>query len=58
MKAVYSPLHSRHDGGKELHRGELVPCYEMPVRADYILSAVQDVGLDVIKPRRFRWIRS
>ena len=34
VKVVHSPLHARHDGGKELHRGELVPCFEMPVRAD------------------------
>ena len=53
MKVVHSPLHARHDGGKELHRGELVPCFEMPVRADYILKAVERVGFEVLEPRSF-----
>ena len=53
MKAIYSPLHSRHDGGMELHRGELVPCYEMPRRADYILTAVEAAGLETLPPRPF-----
>ncbi|QSQ25493.1 histone deacetylase family protein [Pyxidicoccus parkwayensis] len=53
MKVVHSPLHARHDGGKELHRGELVPCFEMPVRADYILKAVQRAGFEVTEPRPF-----
>ncbi len=53
MQIVYSPLHARHDGGMELHRGELVPCFEMPVRAEYILSAVQAAGFPVTAPRAF-----
>ncbi|HZI14978.1 MAG TPA: histone deacetylase family protein [Myxococcus sp.] len=53
MKVVHSPLHARHDGGKELHRGELVPCFEMPVRADYILKAVERAGFNVVPPRSF-----
>ncbi len=53
MKVVHSPLHARHDGGKELHRGELVPCFEMPVRADYILKAVERAGFEVVSPREF-----
>ncbi|WP_257453529.1 histone deacetylase family protein [Archangium lipolyticum] len=53
MKVVHSPLHARHDGGKELHRGELVPCFEMPVRVDYILKAVERVGFEVHEPRPF-----
>jgi acetoin utilization deacetylase AcuC-like enzyme len=53
VKVIHSPLHARHDGGKELHRGELVPCFEMPVRADYILQAVQRAGFEVSGPRPF-----
>lgn len=53
MKVVHSPLHARHDGGLELHRGELVPCFEMPARADLILQAVQRAGLEVSEPRPF-----
>ncbi|KGM57722.1 acetylpolyamine aminohydrolase [Lysobacter arseniciresistens ZS79] len=50
MKFIHSPLHSLHDGGKELHRGELVPCYEMPARVDYILSAIARAGWVVEAP--------
>jgi acetoin utilization deacetylase AcuC-like enzyme len=53
VRVVHSPLHARHDGGKELHRGELVPCFEMPVRADYILSAVRRAGFESSEPRPF-----
>ncbi|MFP2928689.1 histone deacetylase family protein [Pyxidicoccus sp. 3LG] len=53
MKVVHSPLHARHDGGKELHRGELVPCFEMPARADYILQALEREGFEVGGPRPF-----
>ncbi|NMO15634.1 histone deacetylase family protein [Pyxidicoccus fallax] len=53
MKVVHSPLHARHDGGKELHRGELVPCFEMPSRADFILQALRREGFAVGGPREF-----
>ncbi|MBZ4420366.1 histone deacetylase family protein [Myxococcus sp. RHSTA-1-4] len=53
MKVVHSPLHARHDGGKELHRGELVPCFEMPSRVDYILQALRREGFEVGGPREF-----
>ena len=51
MHVVHSPLHARHDGGVELHRGALVPSYESPARVDHILRAVQAAGLPVIAPR-------
>lgn len=41
MHVIHSPLHAGHDGGRELHRGELVPCYEMPARVEYILAALE-----------------
>ncbi len=50
MKTVYSPLHARHDGGMELHRGELVPCFEMPSRVDYIRAAVVVAGHGLVPP--------
>jgi acetoin utilization deacetylase AcuC-like enzyme len=53
MQVVHSPLHARHDGGVELHRGELVPSYESPDRVDHILRAVRDAGMSVIDPREF-----
>ena len=53
MRVVHSPLHARHDGGLELHRGELVPSFEMPARVDYILAALDRAGLPVEGPRAF-----
>jgi len=51
MRVVHSPLHARHAGGVELHRGELVPRLESPDRIDHILRAVQAANLTVIAPR-------
>jgi acetoin utilization deacetylase AcuC-like enzyme len=53
MQVIHSPLHARHHGGKELHRGELVPCFEAPERAELILQAVRRAGLRVSEPREF-----
>lgn len=53
MRVIHSPLHARHDGGKELHRGELVPCFETPARAERILAAVRRAGFEVSEPRDF-----
>ncbi len=51
MKIFHSPLHALHDGGMELHRGALVPCYEMPARVDHILAAIGRAGWTVEAPR-------
>ncbi len=51
MQVVYSPLHARHDGGVELHRGALVPSFESPARAHFILAALQQGGFSVQPPR-------
>jgi acetoin utilization deacetylase AcuC-like enzyme len=51
MRVVHSPLHARHDGGMELHRGALVPSYESPARADHILRAIEAAGLSCMEPR-------
>ncbi|MBB6599544.1 histone deacetylase family protein [Luteimonas sp. MC1825] len=53
MQIVHSPLHLRHDGGMELHRGALVPCYEMPARAEYIREALVEAGHALVVPRDF-----
>lgn len=53
MRIIHSPLHVRHDGGMELHRGELVPCYESPARADYIRGALMEAGHALVAPREF-----
>ena len=53
MNVIYSPLHARHDGGEELYRGELVPCFEAPARAERILQAVRRACFEVSGPRAF-----
>ena len=53
MRIIHSPLHARHDGGIELHRGELVPSFEMPARVEYILGALERAGMPVEAPREF-----
>src|SRR6478609_3180254 len=53
MRVIHSPLHARHDGGIELHRGELVPSFEMPARVAYILSALERAAMPVEPPREF-----
>jgi acetoin utilization deacetylase AcuC-like enzyme len=51
MKVVYTPLHARHDGGMEIHRGEFVPTFEMPARAEMIRAAVTAAGHEIVAPR-------
>lgn len=53
MKVIHSDKHLQHDGGMELHRGELVPCFEKPARVAYILDAVHLEGWPVLPPREF-----
>ncbi|HYD97281.1 MAG TPA: histone deacetylase family protein [Noviherbaspirillum sp.] len=40
MDIIYSPDHHAHRGQFEFFRGELVPCFEKPERADYVYNAV------------------
>ena len=53
MKLIHSPLHALHDGGMEIHRGALVPCFESPDRADHILAAITRAGWSVEGPRDY-----
>lgn len=54
MLTVYSDAHRLQDGKAELNDGKLVPCFEMPRRADMVLDRVKNVGLgDVIEPQAF-----
>src|SRR5207342_517453 len=53
MHVVHSPLHARHAGGVELHRGELVPSFEAPDRIDHILRALQAADAPILLPRDF-----
>jgi len=51
MKAVYTPLHARHEGGFELYRGQLVPTFETPDRAEFIRAALAAAGHELVQPR-------
>lgn len=54
MITVYSERHKLHHGRGEWMAGQLVPVFEMPRRAEIILSRVQEVGLgEVIGPKEF-----
>jgi acetoin utilization deacetylase AcuC-like enzyme len=53
MRVVHTPLHERHDGAVELHRGALVPSFESPARVRMILEVLEQCGLAVASPRDF-----
>ena len=54
MKTVYSDDHRLQDGKAELIDGKLMPCFEMPKRADIVLARVRDQKLgEVVAPREF-----
>ena len=54
MKIVYSDRHRVHRGEFEFFRGELVPCFEKPERADFVFAALVGRGIGpVLEPRRF-----
>ncbi len=54
MKIVYSDRHRVHRGEFEFFRGELVPCFEKPERADFVLAALVERGIGpLLEPRSF-----
>src|SRR5262245_13925502 len=54
MVTVYSDRHRLHHGTAELIDGKMMPCFEMPRRAEMVLARVRDVGLgEVIEPGGF-----
>jgi acetoin utilization deacetylase AcuC-like enzyme len=50
MKTFYNHLHAQHQGKVEMFRGALVPCFEVPARADYVLAEVQRRALGPVLP--------
>jgi acetoin utilization deacetylase AcuC-like enzyme len=50
MKTYYNHLHAQHQGKVEMFRGALVPCFEVPARADYVLAEVQRRALGPVLP--------
>ncbi|MDM0108247.1 histone deacetylase family protein [Variovorax sp. J22R24] len=49
MLTIYNARHSVHHGKVEMFRGELVPCFEVPARADYVLRELQERNLGSIE---------
>ena len=54
MRTLYNDQHALHHGKLEMFRGELVPCFEVPARADFVLQELKRRGLGAIEtPGRF-----
>ena len=54
MKSVYTEKHKLRDAKTELYGGRLVPPFECPVRAEYVIERVKAVGLgEVLGPQEF-----
>ena len=50
MITFYNHLHAQHQGKVEMFRGALVPCFEVPARADHVLAELQRRQLGTIEP--------
>jgi acetoin utilization deacetylase AcuC-like enzyme len=50
MDTIFDERHNRHAGRVELDAGELVPCFEKPERAEFVLAAVRSARLGSIEP--------
>ena len=54
MKTFYNHLHAQHQGKVEMFRGALVPCFEVPARADHVLAELQRRKLGMVEqPQAF-----
>jgi acetoin utilization deacetylase AcuC-like enzyme len=49
MLTFYNALHAQHHGQHEMFRGELVPCFEVPDRVDFVLRELEDRKLGPIE---------
>ena len=49
MLTIYNDQHALHHGKVEMFRGELVPCFEIPARADYVLQELRRRGLGAVE---------
>jgi acetoin utilization deacetylase AcuC-like enzyme len=50
MITFYNHLHAQHQGKVEMFRGALVPCFEVPARADHVLAELQRRQLGTVQP--------
>ena len=54
MKTFFNHLHAQHQGQFEMFRGALVPCHEVPARADHVLAELQRRKLgEIYAPHAF-----
>lgn len=44
MQIFFNDRHPEHHGRHEMFRGELVPCFEIPARVDYVLQELRARG--------------
>ncbi|RYF67573.1 MAG: histone deacetylase family protein, partial [Comamonadaceae bacterium] len=49
MLTLYNDRHALHHGKLEMFRGEMVPCFEVPARADYVLEELKRRALGRIE---------
>jgi acetoin utilization deacetylase AcuC-like enzyme len=48
MHVFFNERHTLHHGRHEMFRGELVPCFEVPARAEYVLEELKRRGLGTL----------
>jgi acetoin utilization deacetylase AcuC-like enzyme len=54
MKTYFNSLHATHAGKHEMYRGTLVPCFEVPARADLVVAEFRRRALgSVLDPAPF-----
>jgi acetoin utilization deacetylase AcuC-like enzyme len=49
MITFYNHMHAQHQGKVEMFRGALVPCFEVPARADHVLTELQRRKLGTVQ---------
>ncbi len=49
MKTFYNHVHAQHQGKVEMFRGALVPCFDVPARADHVLAELQRRQLGTVE---------
>lgn len=49
MLTYFNHLHAQHQGKVEMFRGALVPCFEVPARADHVLAELQRRQLGTVQ---------
>jgi acetoin utilization deacetylase AcuC-like enzyme len=53
MRVIANPQQAVHCPEFEFFRGRKVPCFEMPARAEIVLQAIHNAGLEIEEPRKF-----